>query len=132
MALTDPIADALTCIRNARRVNKEKVDVRASNIIRNILKVLRQERFIHDFRDIEDNKHGILRVYLKKEGEPIRKIHRIVRISRSSLRVYAGKDEIPRVLNGLGICVLSTPKGVLSGKEARRQSVGGEVLLKIW
>jgi small subunit ribosomal protein S8 len=132
MSLSDPIADALTCIRNANRAKKERVDIRASNIIRSILKILRQERFIHDFREIEDKKQGILRIYFRKENEPVRKINGIVRVSRPGLRAYAGKDEIPRVLNGLGLCILSTSKGVLSSKEARRQALGGEVLLKIW
>ena len=132
MSLTDPIADALTSIRNANRVHKEKIDIPASKLLAAILNILKNERFIHDFRRIEDDKQGVLRVYLKKEGEPLRRIIRIVRVSKPSLRIYAGKDEIPTVLNGLGLCVLSTPQGVLTGHEAKRRGVGGEVLLKIW
>lgn len=132
MSLTDPIGDALTSIRNASRARKERVDLRASNLIEEILKILRRERFIHDYRRIEDKKQGVIRVYLKKSGEPLRKISRILRVSRPGLRIYAKRDTIPTVLSGLGICVLSTPAGVLSGDEAKKRSVGGEVLCKVW
>jgi small subunit ribosomal protein S8 len=132
MSLNDPIADALTCIRNASRARKERVDIKASNFTEEILKILRRERFIFDYRRIEDKKQGILRVYLKKAGEPIRKISKLVRVSRPGLRIYAKKDMIPTVLSGLGVCVLSTPQGVLSGEDAKKRSVGGEVILKVW
>ncbi len=132
MSLTDPIADALTCIRNANRAKKERVDLRGSKLMEEILKILKRERFVYDFRRIEDKKQGVLRVYLKKNNEPLRKISRIVRVSRPGLRIYAKKDTIPTVLSGLGICVLSTPSGVLSGEDAKKKSLGGEVLLKIW
>lgn len=132
MSLSDPIADALTRIRNANRVGKDKVDLPASKLIGQILKVLRQEGFVHDTRLIEDKKQGILRVYLRKEAEGQRKITSLVRVSRPGLRVYSGKNEIPNVLNGLGVCVLSTPQGILSGEAAKRRSVGGEILLKVW
>lgn len=132
MSLSDPIGDALTCIRNASRARKERVDLKASNLTEEILKILRRERFIHDYRRIEDKKQGILRVYLKKTGESVRKITKIVRVSRPGLRIYTKTDSIPKVLSGLGICVLSTPAGVLSGEEAKKRSVGGEVLCKVW
>ncbi len=132
MSLNDPIGDALTCIRNASRARKERVDLKASNLTEEILKILRRERFVHDYRRIDDKKQGILRVYLKKTGEAVRKITRIVRVSRPGLRIYTKKDMIPTVLSGLGICVLSTPEGVLSGEEAKKRSVGGEVLCKVW
>ncbi len=132
MSLTDPIADALTCIRNANRAKKERVDLRGSNLVEQILKILKRERYIYDYRRIEDKKQGLLRVYLKKTGESTRKISRIVRVSRPGLRIYAKKDSIPTVLSGLGLCVLSTPSGILSGEEAKKKSTGGEVLLKIW
>lgn len=132
MSLSDPIGDALTCIRNASRARKERVDLKASNLTEEILKILRRERFVHDYRRIEDKKQGILRVYLKKTGEPLRKISKIVRVSRPGLRIYAKKDTIPTVLSGLGLCVLSTPAGVLTGDEAKKRSVGGEVLCKVW
>ncbi len=132
MSLSDPIGDALTCIRNASRARKERVDLKASNLTEEILKILRRERFIHDYRRIEDKKQGILRVYLKKTGESVRKITKIVRVSRPGLRIYTKTDSIPKVLSGLGICVLSTPAGVLSGEEAKKRAVGGEVLCKVW
>ncbi|MBI3252734.1 MAG: 30S ribosomal protein S8 [Candidatus Omnitrophica bacterium] len=132
MSLSDPIADALTSIRNANRVRKERVDLKASNLLTEVLKVLRQESFIADYRRIEDKKQGIIRVYLKKTGASVRKITHLVRVSKPGLRIYAKRDEIPTVLNGLGTCVLSTPDGVLSGQDAKKRNVGGEVLLKIW
>ena len=132
MSLSDPIADALTSIRNANRVKKERVDLRASSMVTEILKILRQEKFIHDYRLIDDKKQGILRVYLRKENERLRKISKIMRVSRPGLRIYTKKNDIPTVLNGLGICVLSTPEGILTGEQAKRRSVGGEVLLKVW
>lgn len=132
MSLSDPIGDALTCIRNGSRARKERVDLKASNLIEEILKILRREHFIHDYRRIDDKKQGIIRVYLKKTGESVRKITRIVRVSRPGLRIYTKTDSIPKVLSGLGICVISTPAGVLSGEEAKKRAVGGEVLCKVW
>lgn len=132
MSLTDPIGDALTCIRNASRVKKERVDIRASRLIAQVLKILKNERFIYDYRLIEDKKQGVLRVYLRKAGEPVRKISRMMRVSRPGLRIYTKSSQIPTVLNGLGICVLSTPQGILAGEEAKKKSVGGEILLKVW
>ena len=132
MSVSDPIADALTCIRNANRAKKERVDLRASKLMEEIMKILKRERFIYDYRRIDDKKQGVLRVYLKKANEPLRKMSKIVRVSRPGLRIYTKKDTIPTVLSGLGICVLSTPSGLLSGEEAKKRSVGGEVLLKVW
>ena len=132
MSLSDPIGDALTTIRNANRAKKERVDLKGSKLLEEIIKILRRERFVFDYRRIEDKTQGVLRVYLKKSNEPIRKFSRIVRVSRPGLRIYAKKDTIPTVLSGLGVCVLSTPAGVLSGEEAKKKSVGGEVLLKVW
>ncbi len=132
MSLSDPIGDALTSVRNASRARKERVDIKASNLVEEILKILRRERFIYDYRRIEDKKQGSIRVYLKKAGEPLRKISKIVRISRPGLRRYAKKDTIPTVLSGLGVCVLSTPMGILTGEEAKKRATGGEVLCKVW
>lgn len=132
MAITDPIADALTSIRNANRIKRERVDVRASHIIAEILKVLRREKFIFDYRLIEDKKQGVLRVYLAKANEPTRKIIKIMRVSKPGLRSYTKKDRIPTVLNGLGICILSTPQGVMTGEDAKKRGVGGELLCKVW
>ena len=132
MALSDPIGDALTVIRNAVRSKKDKADIKASKLLSEMLKILRREKFVYDYRLIEDKKQGILRVYLTKANEPVRKISKIVRISKPGLRVYSKRDSIPTVLSGLGICILSTPEGILSGDEAKRRGVGGEVLAKIW
>jgi small subunit ribosomal protein S8 len=132
MSLSDPIGDALTMIRNATKAKKERVDIRASQLATEVLKVLRQERYIYDYRLIEDKKQGLLRVYLRKENEPMRKISRITRVSRPGLRIYTKKDRIPTVLNGLGICILSTPQGILTGETAKKRGVGGEILAKVW
>lgn len=132
MAVSDPIADGLTAIRNANRAKKDRVDLRASFVTTEILKVMRQNKFIYDFRLIEDKKQGLLRVYLRKADARVRKISRIQRISRPGLRIYTNKERIPTVLNGLGICIVSTPQGILSGEDARKRGVGGEVLAKIW
>ena len=102
-------------------------------MVTSILKILRQEKFIFDYRLIEDKKQGILRVYLSKENElPARRINRIVRVSKPGLRIYTKKDSIPTVLNGLGVCIVSTPEGLLSGEQAKRRGVGGEVICKVW
>lgn len=132
MAVSDPIADGLTVIRNAVRAKKERADVRASFVVTEILKVMRENKFIYDFRLIEDKKQGLLRVYLKKADARVRKISRIQRVSRPGLRIYTSKERIPTVLNGLGICIVSTPQGILSGEDARKRGLGGEVLAKIW
>lgn len=132
MALTDPIGDALTVIRNAIRAKKDRADLKASKLMTQVLKILKREKYIYDYRLIEDKKQGILRVYLSKANEPMRKISKIVRISKPGLRIYSKKNEIPKVLNGLGVCIMSTPEGILSGDEAKRRGVGGEVLAKVW
>lgn len=132
MAITDPVADGLTILRNANHAKKDKAEIKASKLLADILKILKEEKFIYDFRRIEDNKQGLLRVYLKKTNERMRKITKIMRVSKPGLRVYAQKDSIPTVLNGFGICILSTPQGVLTGEQAKMRGVGGEVLLKVW
>ena len=132
MALTDPIADALTMIRNANRIKRERVDIKASYLLTEILRILRQEKFIYDYRLIEDKKQGILRVYLRKGAAPARKISNITKISKPGLRIYKKTDKLPKVLNGLGICIVSTSQGVLTGEEAKRRNIGGEILAKVW
>jgi small subunit ribosomal protein S8 len=131
MAVSDPIANMLTSIRNAQRVRKDTVDVPASKLIEKILVIFKQDGYIEDYRLLKDNKQGVLKVYLKYENKkPV--ISGITRISRSGLRVYAGISEIPRVLNGLGTAVISTSKGIVNDKEARKLKIGGEVLCYIW
>ncbi|MBC7326672.1 30S ribosomal protein S8 [bacterium] len=132
MVLTDPIADMLTRIRNALRAEKEVVVVPASKLKVEIARILRKEGYIHDFQFVDDGKQGLLKIYLKytPEGEPV--ITGLKRVSKPGGRVYVSKDEIPRVLNGLGIAILSTSKGVLTDREARRLGVGGEVICYVW
>ncbi|MHA6253422.1 30S ribosomal protein S8 [Oceanobacillus sp. CAU 1775] len=132
MVMTDPIADMLTRIRNANTVKHEKMELPASKIKREIADILKREGFVKDYEFIEDNKQGVLRIFLKYGANEERVITGIKRISKPGLRVYAKADEVPRVLNGLGIAIVSTSKGMLSDKEARNQSVGGEVLAYVW
>lgn len=132
MVMTDPIADMLTRIRNANMVRHEKLELPASKIKKEIADILKREGFVRDYEFIEDNKQGVLRIFLKYGASNERVITGIKRISKPGLRVYAKADEVPRVLNGLGIAVVSTSNGMLSDKEARTQAVGGEVLAYVW
>jgi len=131
MSLSDPIADMLTRIRNGLRARKEAVNIRASNVCEGICRVLLEEGYIQDYRRIEDGKQGLLRVYLKYGplGEDV--IAELKRVSRPGLRVYRGVEKLPRPLNGLGIAVVSTSRGVMSDRRCREQSVGGEVLCTV-
>ena len=132
MVMTDPIADLLTRIRNANMVRHEKLEVPASNMKKEIAEILKREGFIRDVEYIEDNKQGIVRIFLKYGQNNERVITGLKRISKPGLRVYAKADEVPRVLNGLGIALVSTSQGVLTDKEARAKQVGSEVLAYIW
>ena len=128
MVMTDPIADMLTRIRNANMVRHEKLEVPASKIKKEIAELLKREGFIRDVEYIEDNKQGILRIFLKYGANNERVITGLKRISKPGLRVYAKADEVPRVLNGLGIALVSTSKGVMTDKDARQLQTGGEVV----
>ena len=132
MTMTDPIADMLTRIRNANMVRHEKLEVPASKIKKDIAEILKREGFVRDVEFIEDNKQGIIRIFLKYGGNNERVITGLKRISKPGLRVYAKTGEVPRVLNGLGIAIVSTSNGVLTDKEARAKQVGGEVLAYVW
>jgi small subunit ribosomal protein S8 len=129
--MTDPIADMLTRIRNALMARKEVAEARGSKINVGIARVLKDEGYINDFKFLEVGPQGAVRIYLKygPEGEEV--IRELVRKSKPSRRIYCGVDDIPRVLNGLGIAILSTPKGILSDREARRERVGGELLCTV-
>jgi small subunit ribosomal protein S8 len=131
MSLSDPIADMLTRIRNAARVNKSDVQVKASNICQGIAVVLKDEGYIEDFDRIDDNKQGVLRITLKydQDGRPI--INELKRTSKPGRRIYVSVDELPRVLAGMGIAVVSTSKGVLSDRKCREANVGGEILCTV-
>lgn len=132
MAMTDPIADMLTRIRNANMVRHEIVEIPASNVKREIADILKREGFIRDAEYIEDTKQGIIRVFLKYGPNNERVITGLKRISKPGLRVYAKNNEVPRVLGGLGIAIISTSQGVLTDREARNKQTGGEVLAYIW
>lgn len=129
MVMTDPIADFLTRIRNANMVMHEKVEIPASKTKIALVEILKNEGFIKDYEQIEDGKQGIIRVYLKYGPNREKVISGLKRISKPGLKVYCKKDEIPKVLGGLGIAVISTSKGIMTDKEARKLGLGGEVIL---
>lgn len=132
MSVTDPIADMLTCIRNAVQAKHSRVDVPASRVKEDIVKLLERERFIRGYRRIDDAKQGVLRVYLKYDAEAGAIISHLKRISTPGRRVYVGCKDLPRVQNGLGSAILSTPQGVLTDKEARVAGVGGELIGEVY
>ena len=129
--VTDPIADMITRIRNANRVKKEKLEIPSSKIKLEIARILKEEGYILDYNYKEDNKQGVITIVLKYSGKQ-RTITNLKRISKPGLRVYVNKSDIPEVLGGLGISILSTSKGIMSGKEAKKRHFGGEVLCYIW
>jgi small subunit ribosomal protein S8 len=131
MPVTDPISDFLTRIRNASRAKKVSVEIPSSNLKKNLAEILKKQQFIHDYSLIEDKKQNILKIFLKySKGAPA--LNGLKRISTPGLRVYKNADELPRVLNGLGIAVISTSKGLLTDKEAKREAIGGEIVCYIW
>ena len=132
MSMTDPIADMLTRIRNGIQSRHDRVELPSSKLKVEIARILKSEGFISNYKLIEDKIQPLLRIYLKysQDGEPV--IHGIERISRPGRRVYRNKQEIPRVLGGLGLAIVSTSKGVLSGTEAVKNGVGGEVICQVW
>ncbi|NLJ41019.1 MAG: 30S ribosomal protein S8 [Clostridiales bacterium] len=132
MVMTDPIADLLTRIRNALVVKHASVNVPASNMKSAIAQILQEEGYIRGYTRFEDGKQGILKIDLKYGGQGERIITGLKRISKPGLRVYARKDQVPKVLKGLGIAILSTSKGVITDKKAREEGIGGEVLCYIW
>ena len=132
MTMTDPIADMLTRIRNANVVKHETVDVPASNMKKELSRILLEEGFIRGYDVIEDGKQGLIRIQLKYGQTGERVISGLKRISKPGMRVYADKHEVPRVLNGLGISIISTSKGILTDKQARKENVGGEVICYVW
>lgn len=131
MNITDPIADMLTRIRNANAQRHETVDVPASKLKKSIAEILVEEGYIKSFEEIEDNSQGILRLTLKYVNKQ-KVISGLKRISKPGLRVYATKDELPKVLGGLGIALISTSKGIMTDKKARQEGIGGEVLAFVW
>ena len=132
MTMTDPIADMLTRIRNANMVRHEKLELPASNLKKDIAEILKREGFVRDVEYVEDDKQGIIRIFLKYGSNNERVITGLKRISKPGLRVYAKTNEVPRVLNGLGIALVSTSQGLLTDKEARAKQVGGEIVAYVW
>jgi small subunit ribosomal protein S8 len=132
MTMTDPIADMLTRIRNANMVRHEKLEVPASNMKKEIAEILKREGFVRDVEYVEDSKQGIIRIFLKYGQNNERVITGLKRISKPGLRVYAKTSEVPRVLNGLGIALVSTSNGLITDKEARAKQVGGEIVAYVW
>ena len=132
MNLTDPVADFLTRIRNAMRSRHQKLDVPASKLKAEITRILKEEGYIANYKPTEENGQKVLRVYLKYNTNNESVIKDLKRISRPGCRVYQGKNEIRRVQGGLGIAILTTPKGVMTGRQARREGVGGELLAEVW
>ena len=132
MAMTDPVADFLTRIRNANTVYHEKIEAPASRVKRAIAGILKEEGLIRDYEFINDGKQGVIRVYMKYGPEKQRVIIGIKRISKPGLRVYARKDAVPHVLGGLGIAIISTSRGIMTDKKARKLGLGGEVICYVW
>ena len=132
MQITDPIADMLTRIRNANTAKHETVDVPASNMKKAIAEILNEEGYIAGYQVIEDGKQGVIRITLKYGQNKERVISGLKRVSKPGLRIYAGAEELPRVLKGLGIAIVSTSKGIMTDKNARANHIGGEVLAFVW
>ena len=132
MTMTDPIADMLTRIRNANSAGHKTVEVPASKIKKSIAEILKDEGYINGFEVKEDGKQGVIRITLKYEAGKQKVIHGLRRVSKPGLRIYAGCDDMPRVMNGLGIAIVSTSKGIMTDKQARREKVGGEVIAFVW
>lgn len=132
MSMTDPLADMFTRIRNGSKAKFEKVDMPSSKMKREIAKILKEEGFIKNYKVVtEEGKHEVLRVFLKYDANRREVIH-VRRVSRPGRRVYVGKDRIGSVMTGLGVSILSTPKGILTDKSAQKANVGGEVLCQVW
>jgi small subunit ribosomal protein S8 len=132
VSVSDPVADFLTCLRNAIRAKHRKVDVPSSRVKAELSKVLLRERYINNFKLIEDSRQGMLRVYLKYTADDVSVISGLKRVSTPGRRVYVQKDRIPRVLGGLGTTILSTSKGMMTDREAREAGLGGELICQVW
>ena len=132
MVLTDPIADYLTRIRNANMAKHDSVEIPASKIKKSMTEILKREGFIRDYEVSDDNKQGVIKIFLKYGPDGERVISGLKRISKPGIRNYVGAENLPKVLNGLGIAIVSTSQGVITDKEARQKDVGGEVLAYIW
>ena len=132
MQITDAIADMLTRIRNANSAKHETVDIPCSNVKKAIAEILLEEGYIKSYTVIDDNKQGVIKVTLKYGPGKTRIISGLRRVSKPGLRIYAGVEDLPRVMRGLGVAIISTPKGIMTDKKARKENVGGEVLAFVW
>ncbi len=132
MVMTDPIADMLTRIRNANNAKHQQVTMPSSNIKKAIAAILLEEGYIKDVKYVEDDKQGIIEITLKYGEDNSKVISGLKRISKPGLRIYASKDEVPKVLNGLGVAIISTSRGIMTDKQARKTNIGGEVLCYVW
>ncbi|MGC2424954.1 MAG: 30S ribosomal protein S8 [Nitrospirota bacterium] len=132
MGMTDPIADMLTRIRNANLAKQEKVDIPSSNLKLELARVLKEEGYIKNFKLLKDRKQGIVRVYMKYSPEEFRVINGLKRVSRPGNRVYVGAEDIPRVMGGLGVAIISTSRGVMVDRVSRQRNIGGEIICYIW
>lgn len=132
MSVSDPIADLLTSVRNACKAKHKKVDVPASNVKAEVIRVLLREKYINNYKTIDDKKQGLLRIYLKYDAKDRSVIQGLERVSRPGRRVYLRKNELPRVQGGMGTAIVSTPSGILTDKEAREEGLGGEYLARVW
>jgi small subunit ribosomal protein S8 len=132
MNMTDPVADMIARIRNGVRAKLPKVDVPSSKLKVEIARILKDEGYISNFKVVEDDKQGVLRVFLKYGPGMERVITDVQRVSKPGCRIYCGKDQIPRVYGGLGINILSTSRGLMTGRSAAREGVGGEILVNVW
>lgn len=131
MSMSDPIADMLTRIRNAAGARQKRVDIPLSKLKTEVARILKENHFIQDYKVLDDGRHGVLRVYMRYfEGRPV--IRSVNRVSKPGRRVYRGSGTLPRVRGGLGIAIVSTPKGVMTDKQARAQNMGGEVMALVW
>jgi small subunit ribosomal protein S8 len=135
MSMTDPIADMLTRIRNATQAGHRKVDVPASNLKKSVAKLLKEQGYVGEVQEIEDSTQGVLRIFLKyyeRDGKVTGVIEGLRRVSRPGRRVFAGKENIPKICGGYGITILSTNEGILTGHQCRQRGIGGEVLCEVW
>ncbi|MBR4395335.1 MAG: 30S ribosomal protein S8 [Eubacteriaceae bacterium] len=132
MSMTDPIADMLTRIRNANKAKHPTVMIPASTMKKSIAQILLEEGYISDYKVTEDDKQGMIEVTMKYDEDNNRVISGLKRVSKPGLRVYAGKDEVPKVMNGLGVVIMSTSKGIMTDRNARKNHIGGEVICYVW
>lgn len=132
MSVSDPIADLLTCIRNACKAKHKKVDVPASNVKAEIVRVLLREKYINNYKTMDDKRQGVLRIYLKYDAKERPVLQGLERISKPGRRVYVRRHQIPKVQGGLGTALISTPSGIMTDLEAREEGLGGEYLCRVW